>query len=323
MNCISDKIIARFESLPEIFREVYAQYKVDIKQASTPDDYVTIFNGRVFCINDNVDIYLNDIITPYLYPFTDIKVTLTYEDQVVDLILDPVINVYLPPYMTKLTTYANKISLVESAISNELAHYPINCVGLNVGCMVAVTSSNLSYKIKFPSAAESPQGSGGVYKVLKETTNEEMTNTAGLILAYGGDNSIAFASIDDCCADYYLNWIDRCGAWTCQPFSKKVVYSQDITTTTLYDVYETEKISKKSITPKWKLNTDWLTEDQYKAYESILVSPQIKLYETSTGNIYDVICKGSSWEKKTKKNNKRLFNLTIDVQRTDKQVITY
>lgn len=137
-------------------------------------------------------------------------------------------------------------------------------------------------------------------------------------------NTFEVAKVDSCPSRYYLQWRDRYGSMQMQPFSKVDTYSEDFTRTEIKNYQDTRRLSNISIQPKWKLNTGWLNSSVYPYYESLFVSPWIKLYDVVENNIYDVIVTENSYTEKTFKNQSRsLFNLEINVEQTDKQNITY
>lgn len=136
--------------------------------------------------------------------------------------------------------------------------------------------------------------------------------------------SFSVASIDYCPARYYLQWRDRYGAQQMQPFNSTIQYKQDFSRLETKNYRETRKLSNLSIQPKWTLNTGFLSDYKYPYYESLLVSPWIKLYDTQEDCIYDVIIKTTDYTEKTYLNqDANLFNLEIEVEQTDKQNILY
>lgn len=131
------------------------------------------------------------------------------------------------------------------------------------------------------------------------------------------------ANVDLCPADYYLIWYDRTGAYQCQPFSKKAVHSENITSNNLVSILEETIPYEKIIEDNWRINSDWLTEDQYKAYESILTSPYLYLYDSKLNCGWWVVCTDKTWTQKTHKNHRKLFNLTVNVKANKKQRLVY
>lgn len=132
------------------------------------------------------------------------------------------------------------------------------------------------------------------------------------------------ASVDYCPARYYLQWRDRYGSMQMQPFCKVDTYTEDITRTEIKNYQDTRRLSNLSLQPKWKLNTKWLNNTVYPYYESLLVSPWIKMYDTKEDAVYDVIITSSDYTEKTFKNQSRQqFNLQIDVEAVNTQNIIY
>ena len=125
---------------------------------------------------------------------------------------------------------------------------------------------------------------------------------------------VKLADVDDCPSKYYLIWMDRSGAYQCQPFNKRSVRKENVTRTQITNLLEENRNVSVSIRDSWTLNTDWLGEDEYKAYESIIASPYLYLYDTEVDRGYWVNCKDNNWEEKTVKNNKRLFNMSVNVE---------
>lgn len=151
------------------------------------------------------------------------------------------------------------------------------------------------------------------------TINKLMTATSNNIYT-----SFPVAKIDYCPARYYLQWRDRYGSMQMQPFNPTINYKQDFSRLETKNYRETRKLSNLSIQPKWTLNTGFLNDYKYPYYESLLVSPWIKLYDTQEDCVYDVIIKTTDYTEKTYLNqDANLFNLEIEVEQTDKQNILY
>ena len=137
-------------------------------------------------------------------------------------------------------------------------------------------------------------------------------------------NTIEVAKVDNCPARYYLQWRDRYGSMQMQTFNPTIQYKQDFSRLETKNYRETRKLSNLSIQPKWTLNTGFLSDYKYPYYESLLVSPWIKLYDTQEDCVYDVIIKTTDYTEKTYMNqDANLFNLEIEVEQTDKQNILY
>lgn len=163
------------------------------------------------------------------------------------------------------------------------------------------------------------------FTTLKLTKSNAALNTSSKYQQYVASKStIEVAKVDSCPARYYLQWRDRYGSMQMQPFNPTIQYKQDFSRLETKNYRETRKLSNLSIQPKWTLNTGFLSDYKYPYYESLLVSPWIKLYDTQEDSIYDVIIKNTDYTEKTYLNqDANLFNLEIEVEQTDKQNILY
>ena len=136
--------------------------------------------------------------------------------------------------------------------------------------------------------------------------------------------SFPVAEIDYCPARYYLQWRDRYGSMMMRPFSKAETYSEDFTRTEIKNYQDTRRLSGISVQPKWKLSSAWIPFDLVPYYESLQVSPWVKLYDTKEDQLYDVILKDTAFTEKTFRNNDRqLWHMEIECEQTDKQNILY
>ena len=137
-------------------------------------------------------------------------------------------------------------------------------------------------------------------------------------------NIIEVAKVDGCPYRYYLQWRDRYGSMQMQPFSKAETYSEDFTRTEIKNYQDTRRLSGIDIQPKWKLISAWIPFDLVPYYESLQVSPWVKLYDTKEDQLYDVILKDTAFTEKTFRNNDRqLWSLEVECEQTDKQNILY
>lgn len=131
------------------------------------------------------------------------------------------------------------------------------------------------------------------------------------------------AQIDNCYTRYYLQWQDRMGGFQSQPFNDKYTYSESFETETLTDYQGRKRLSNVGVTGKFKINTDWIKEDLYPYYESIFTSPVLFLYDTKEDKRYSVLVTDSEYTEKTFSNQKKLFNLTLNLELNNKQNIVY
>ena len=130
------------------------------------------------------------------------------------------------------------------------------------------------------------------------------------------------AIIEACKSRYYLLWQDRFGSYQSQPFKGKMEYSENIENSEYVSYTGERRKYNVQVQPKWKINSGWITEDLYPFYESIYVSPILRLYDTETETEYDVILNDNYVEKKYE-NSKSMLNLQLNLEATEKQNITY
>lgn len=130
------------------------------------------------------------------------------------------------------------------------------------------------------------------------------------------------ARVDACHPRYYLMWQDRFGSFQCQPFNDKTKFTETITNGET--VSYTDKRYKNSaiVQPKWHIDSGWIPEDNFVFYESLYISPYLKLIDSKIGKAYDVIMKGDYVEK-TFKDEKKMLNISLDLEATEKQNIIY
>lgn len=127
----------------------------------------------------------------------------------------------------------------------------------------------------------------------------------------------------DCISRYYLQWQDRMGAFQSQPFNEHYTYSENVERETITDYRGVKRVSEVNVTPKFKINTDWIKEDLYPYYESIFTSPVLFLYDTHEDKRYSVLVTDSEYTEKTYKNQKKMFNLTLNLELNQQQKIIY
>lgn len=134
------------------------------------------------------------------------------------------------------------------------------------------------------------------------------------------------ASIDVSCAraKYYLQWQDRYGGIQSQPFDKVSEYSEGVSTESIKNYKDEKRYITTQITPRWKINTGWLDETVYPYYESIFTSPYLRLYDFNEDKSYVVNITDTEYVEKTFTNNQRkLFNLTLNLENNKIQNITH
>lgn len=162
---------------------------------------------------------------------------------------------------------------------------------------------------------------------LEEQNKITISNISFKLALEESDTIISFngekvADIDMCPSKYYLMWQDRGGSYQSQPFNDKVTYSESFDKSETHNYYNARKLSNVQVQPKWKINSDWIPEELYPFYESIFVSSHLLLYDAEEDVAYNVMVTGDYTEK-TYKNQKSMFNLTLELEENKKQNIVY
>ena len=147
---------------------------------------------------------------------------------------------------------------------------------------------------------------------LSEELNETLTNFAYV------------AHIDYCPAKFYLVWQDRYGGTQSQPFDGNSTYRESFNRFETTDYTNRRHISKVDVQPKFTLNSKWLDFNKLPYYESLFVSPWLRLYERETGYTYDVIVTDTEYNEMTfQTNGRQMFNYTLNLETTKQQNILW
>lgn len=144
------------------------------------------------------------------------------------------------------------------------------------------------------------------------------------IYLYNGhvDNYSLIGIVDACHPRYYLQWQDRFGSFQCQPFSDTTKYTEGIENDETRSYTNIRRKSHVTVQPKWHINSGWIPEDHFVWYESLFISPFLKLIDSYTGHVYDVMVK-SDFTQKTFKDEKKMLNISLDIEATEQQNIIY
>ena len=130
------------------------------------------------------------------------------------------------------------------------------------------------------------------------------------------------ATFDSCYKRYYLFWQDRFGGYQSQAFNEYATYSESFNIVETQNYKNERNKSNIQIQPKWKLSSGWIGEEVYPLYESIYVSSILLLYDSQEDKLYEVTIKGDYTEK-TYRSEKKLLNITLDLEAISKQQIIY
>lgn len=136
-----------------------------------------------------------------------------------------------------------------------------------------------------------------------------------------GDSGETISIIDICPRKYYLMWVDRAGGIQIQGFDGKSQYSETIDKEEIVQFKGYRKPSYYSVQPKWDITSGWIDEELYPIYESIYVSPYIILYDVENDESHRVILNDDTYTEKKYKNEKKMLNITLNLEASKKQNI--
>lgn len=163
---------------------------------------------------------------------------------------------------------------------------------------------------------------GNIGSIVNRYGDESLEDVMICLYDTNTDTSYDIARLEVCHERYYLMWQDRFGSIQSQPFSDKATYSEDITNNEIQNYQNVRSKGSVVVQPKWKLNSGWIKEELFPIYESIYVSPILKLYDSVNDVTYDVIVDANYVEKKFE-NEKRMLNIELELEATSKQNIIY
>ena len=130
--------------------------------------------------------------------------------------------------------------------------------------------------------------------------------------------------IDSDCSFYEtfrLHWLNKLGGWDSYNFRKLSRQNEDIERKQFkkfqnlnYNKYDRLKTNYHTkITDKISLSSDWITDAQAEVFEQLITSPAIYL-ERDTSTFIAINVTDSSYEQKKAVNERKLFNLTLDIE---------
>ena len=129
------------------------------------------------------------------------------------------------------------------------------------------------------------------------------------------------AILDDCPTRYYLQWQDRYGGIQSQPFTGSITYQESITRSNITNYKNQKIITQNVVQPKWELSSGWIAEEDFPYYESLFISPYLKLYDTQKDVSYLVNITNNSFTEKNWNNTKKLLSLTLNLEAVKPQNI--
>lgn len=127
--------------------------------------------------------------------------------------------------------------------------------------------------------------------------------------------SIEVAKVDACPSRYYLQWRDRYGSMQMQSFDNFYKYTESIDNSTAEDK------TLLTVESNWNAYKE-IPVDDLPFYESLLVSPWVKLVDTQENQIYDVTVKNTEYVHSGIATD-NTYKLDITVSNKHKQTIVY
>jgi len=129
-----------------------------------------------------------------------------------------------------------------------------------------------------------------------------------LFLSYGNDIIGKLASIDTCCSDWYLSWLDAYGFHSVVVVNVEIV--NDYERTTLKNIYQEDIVVKSKTKQSFNIKTKKLTNEEYQAYQNMLQSSFVVLYNTLNDEIYYCTVEDAT-SAFIRNNNAKFFTATL------------
>lgn len=168
---------------------------------------------------------------------------------------------------------------------------------------------------------------GTFQRQIDGTTTVMQRSNLGTIVFSGGTswygiNQTKIAEIDRCAKPYYLAWVTDTGAMQVQGFLKSSEFSLNYSTNKRIDMSSFQWNYNNSVTAKWKLKSENLSDKDYKAYGQIFRSPYLILIDTTTNRLHFVNVKSTDYtEKKNGVSNNRKIFFEIDLEAAEKMIL--
>lgn len=218
-----------------------------------------------------------------------------------------------------------------------LSHYPLKDTRKYKFCQTFITSSDVTeFGLYYYNRYMNDDVSISTAQVGSTTTciipinvlidfqhyQQELDEDVKVEKCIDGEYDKKIAVLDYCYKRYYLLWQDRYGGYQSQAFNNDSTFTEE------FDVTETQNYKNErtksfiQVQPKWSINSGWISEDVYPYYESIYVSPLLVLYDAYEDAVYEVMV-NSSYKEKTYKNEKKMINLSLELEAVSKQNIIY
>lgn len=328
---LNDKI---FVDIPAMTAGQYKEFKIYVNGS-------TVYEGRLYTTGKTQRIYLNDLAQTYSGNYTYMFPS---EPQVANNLIKmqlSIVNGY-----TSNTLYI--LNMYKPSLQNPVTEYSpsggvYNVLKFNTDLLPRIPNLSNKSSTDFFFAFQSVKGSSGGNRTIKFNTggtlgtesfhnnsssvvagpSTMLTMTSGTSYIKAGSEKIADVDSVRCTAEFYLIWVDRSGAYQCQPFSKHNYHKENLSQKELINPIGEKRPYQKLIDNKWTLNSDWIAFKDQRTYESILTSPYLFLYNSVTGRGTYVNCVTADWIDYSRFNRNKPFQYTIDVIENRQENLLY
>ncbi len=131
------------------------------------------------------------------------------------------------------------------------------------------------------------------------------------------------------CGQYALYYLNRCSGWDSLLFEGKCTRKDTISGQTLTQEYDNNNPLAfgltnyySQITPKWELNTGWLSDEQSKVFAfNVVPSPMVFLHNLVEDTIFPVVITNTDVEYKQKTKQNKRINYVLNVTKSQDQRI--
>lgn len=129
-----------------------------------------------------------------------------------------------------------------------------------------------------------------------------------LFLSFGNDVISKLATIDTCWSDWYLSWLDIHGFHSVALNNVEIV--NDYERTTLKNIYQEDIVVKSKAKQTFNIKTKKLTNEEYQAYQNMLQSSFVVLYNALNDEIYYCTVEDAT-SAFIRNNNAKFFTATL------------
>lgn len=132
---------------------------------------------------------------------------------------------------------------------------------------------------------------------------------------------LPIAVIDLCPSDFYIEWNDRMGGVQSQRFTRYSTRNDNYNRNTMLDANDKTVVWSTEMSTRWTMRSEWVRKEDLPIFESMLVSDDIHLFVTATGQYHKVIPRSSSFDEQW--NKRGLIRFEVELELDNKQFILY